>query len=181
MKVRNAGGLLGLGAMVVLVAQNAIGVPSTVSGKGVEAVKVVRNEGTIKMTDDSTGGDWVTLPGAKTSITVPDGQQAILLARFSASSACWGGVSDNANACYIRILVNGAEAAPVSSGWPFDSTEGATDQNYYFESHSLERATDPLGPGTYVVKAQAMVDTSDFSLVGFAVSGYTMTVERVRT
>ncbi len=181
MKIRNAGGLLGLGAMVALVAQSAIGAPTTVSGKGVEAVKVVRNAGTIKMTDDSTGGNWVTLPGAKTSITVPDGQQAILLVRFSGSSACWGGVADNANACYIRILVNGAEAAPVSEGWPFDSTESATDQNYFFESHSLDRATDPLGPGSYVVKAQARVDTSSFSLVGFALSGYSMTVERIRT
>jgi hypothetical protein len=167
--------------MVVLVAQSAIGVPSTVSGKGVEAVKIVRNDGTIKMTDDSTGGDLVTLPGARTSMTVPDGQQAILLVHFSAPSACWGGVIDNTNACYIRILVNGVEEAPASAGWPFDSTESATSQNYFFESHSFDRATDPLGPGTYVVKARARVDTSQSSQAGLSLSGYVMTVERVRT
>ena len=74
-----------IGAAVALVGALAWAIPAigTISGKGggpVVQVKVVRGD----TADETTSQAFATLPGATTTVTVPHGQRALILARFSA-------------------------------------------------------------------------------------------------
>src|SRR5215207_6091688 len=71
-------GLLGAALAATAIAATGQG------GGPITAVKVVRD--TAASTTESTS--YVNLPGATTTITVPSGQRALILARFTAESSC---------------------------------------------------------------------------------------------
>lgn len=169
------------GAFVVLLTQAAIGVtPATLSGKSVSAVKIVRSDVLESFTDDSAPA-WTAISGAQTSIKVPATTQAILLVRFSGSSSCWGGGTDESVACYVRVIVNGVEAAPAWAGaGAFDSNNGNRRVPYAFYSLAIDRSAGPFTSGTYVVKAQAYVTQAYGGPAQFDLANYTMVVERIK-
>lgn len=83
------------------------------------------------------GPVWAALPGAQVWADVPPGTSRLILATFSAESACYG---TPAGWCSVRILINGAEGAPASnSDFAFDSNDGGTADAGSWESHSLQR------------------------------------------
>ena len=80
--------------------------------------------------------EWTDLPGASISLTVPDNEQATVVAEFSSQ-----GSSCNGGSCLLRILVDGTEAHPVLG------------DNSVWSGH-MERAIGPLDPGNHTVKVQ---------------------------
>jgi hypothetical protein len=144
----------------------AIGSPATSKGgKSITAVKVVR-ETAAQTTGSAT---FVDVPGASTTITVPAGQRALILARFSGESNCSSG--DVGGWCSLRIRIGGASGAPASeSDFAFDSVDsseaaGCDADLCGWESHSMDRSRGPLGPGTYTVKVQWSVVPFDIGSV----------------
>ena len=103
----------------------------------------------------SPGGGWVTV--ASTDIAADAGD--VIVARFGAESACYGGVGW----CAARILVDGNEANPVSApaadDFAFDSTENNTATSQSYESHSMERVIKhaPSGMGGDPAKVEVQV------------------------
>jgi len=117
-------------------------------------------------------GQWTNIPGAKAKITVPGGERAIILARFTAETVCF---NDAPDFCSIRIRVGSREAKP-SAGRDFH-----IDSNYGGEGiesekgHAMDRSLE-VGPGTYTVKVQGLaMQTTDLR-----VDDWHLTVERVR-
>ena len=163
--------------LVAAVARSTLAMPVTRQASSVKKVKVVAETAANSIrTDQVSGAD---LPGASTSIAVPEGTEALILVRFSAESACYGRVS---GWCSLEILVGGEEAAPkVGDSYAFDSVnpEGAGD----YEGHAVERVAGPLDAGTYSVKVQRTIHiTDDPPFVGvsvFRLDDWVLTVERI--
>jgi hypothetical protein len=146
---------------------------STIVGKKVTQVKIVRQTGAF--TEFFTSSETFVNIGFETSITVPAGTKAIILARFSAESACSGG----SGYCSIRIRIGGEDGQPVPTGaefFAFDSSDGDTETGSSWESHAMERSR-VLGPGTYVVRVQAAVSDAALS---FRLDDANLTVERIK-
>ncbi len=165
--------LVALFAASLLVKSAVAGSATTVSGSSVTGVKVVRDTAATSVGSTS----FEDLPEASTTVRVPQGTRALILARFSAESLCLG-PSGSPEVCSVRILIGGQEAEPASgSDFAFDSSNGGADGPYSWEGHSMDRSRGPLGPGTYTVKVQAKV-----TLVGgaFGLDDWSLTVERVR-
>jgi len=167
--------------LVTLVVQSAIAAPaSTRNGGSIRRVSVVREA--VEQTTTSTS--FVNVPGASTTITVPSGQRALILARFSAESNCSGGLVGNW--CPARILIGGTEAAPASGAdFAFDSVDSSevaacTPGECGWESHSMDRSRGPLDPGTYNVRVQWMVENSFGGTSTFRLDDWSLTVERVK-
>lgn len=137
-------------------------------GRGVKKTVVVTS------TDDWTifVDEWKNIRGAKTQITVPAGQRALLLMRFTAETVCYSGGPDF---CSARILVDNREALPAAgrnfhidsnySGETFESQKG----------HAMDRSLE-VGPGTYTVRVQG---TAMEGLI-LTVDDWSLTVQSVR-
>jgi hypothetical protein len=175
---------LGLAVGAVLIAAflvavvPAIGSPTGKSGSAITKVKVLRE--TVAQTTSSTS--YVDLPGSTTTISVPSGHHALILARFSAESNCTDGSAPDF--CTVRIRIGGASAAPASEiDFAFDSVDDPSNctnallgTNCGWESHSMDRSRGPLGPGTYTVKVQWAV--TDAAAV-FRLDDWSLTIESV--
>ena len=84
-----------------------------------------------------SGPIWADLPGAQVWADVPPGTSKLILATFSAESACYG---TPAGWCSVRILFNGIEGAPASgTDFAFDSNDAGTANASSWESHSMQR------------------------------------------
>jgi hypothetical protein len=85
-------------------------------------------------------------PVLSTSITVPDGFNAVLKADFAAESSCGGAGSW----CVVTVYVDGTEMAPVAGlNFAFDTDDGGS-----YEANAITR-TLTVGPGTYAVEVRA--------------------------
>jgi hypothetical protein len=138
------------------------------AGGPITAVKVARGDSAT--TTSST--TYVNVPGASRRITVPGGQHALILARFSAESECSTGPPGST--CSVRILIGGSEGKPASGlDFAFDSVgTGPTDDAS--ESHSMDRSR-VLGAGTWAVRVQYAVSTAATT---FRLDDWSLTVER---
>jgi len=126
----------------------------------------------------STGNSaFSDVPGATTSVTVPAGATANIVATFTGESACYGGGAVNGY-CSVRILVDGSEATPVvGTDFAFDSTNGGTETFSSWESHSVTRIATNVPAGSHTVTVQdAQIDGAgvtwridDWTLVATAV------------
>lgn len=96
-----------------------------------------------RTTASTTGSmTWSDLPGSSMVINTP--RPAVLVVDFAAESYCVGG-----SYCSVRILVDGAEAAPaVGYDFAFDTT--STDQ---WESNAMTRII-PVTRGAHTVEVQ---------------------------
>jgi hypothetical protein len=113
-----------------------------------------------------------------TTAPVPAGSRAVLTARFTAESECYGG-GVSPNWCGVRILVDGVAATPYTgTDFAFDSTsagKNADSSAAAWQSHSMDRAI-VVGPGPHTVKVQGFV--TDFGHTG---TQFFWTGERVLT
>ncbi len=163
--------------LVAAVARSSLAAPTTHLGTSLKKVRVVTE--TVANSIDTGGASSADLPGATTTISVPDGTQALLLIRFTAESACYGRVK---GWCSLEFLVNGEEADPAAGqSYAFDSVnpEGSGD----YEGHAAERVAGPLGPGSYTVKVKRLIHlTQSPPFLGesvFRLDDWTLTVERI--
>jgi hypothetical protein len=157
---------------------------ATTSGKGggpVVQVKVVRGDTAAT----TTSQNYATVPGATTTVTVPQGQRALILARFSAESNCVDG--DPGEYCSVRIRIGNVEGLPAAgTDFAFDSIRDPSNctnvlfgNNCGWSSHSMDRSRGPLGPGTYSVKVQWRV-VGATGVPSFRLDDWSLTVERVK-
>ena len=122
----------------------------TVSGKNITAVKVVTAFGNITF----SGTTYTDVPSMSTTISVPVGQTARLITRFSAETECTTSVS-TAGWCGVRILVDGVEADPATgTDFAFSSTNNGTAVADTWASNALERVSQVLAEGSHTVKVQ---------------------------
>lgn len=112
------------------------------------AVKTI-NSGNVTTTGSTGFTDL-----SSTSIDVPTGNTATLVATFSAESACYG-----ANAfCGVRINVDGNEMSPnVGNDFAFDSSDNNTETSSSYESHAIVRYQGNIGAGSHTVTIQYRV------------------------
>src|SRR5215813_1861225 len=92
------------------------------TGKAVAAVTVV-TESELTFIGSTT---FQALSGASTTITVPTGQNQLVVADFTADSTCQGAFAENF--CTLEILADGVEMNPISGGdFAFDGVGTADD------------------------------------------------------
>jgi hypothetical protein len=120
-----------------------------------------------------TTNDWENVNGARAEIRVADGQQALLVMRFTAETACFSGAVDF---CSARIMVDDRQARPASGRNFHIDSYYANETSQSQKAHAFDRSLK-VGPGVHVVKVQGttmgntILDIDDWSL----------TVERVPT
>jgi len=148
---------------------------STVTGTSVTQVKVVRSAFPQQFTDDGGATTATSLGGGSASIRVPAGQNALLLIRFSAATACYGGNSGVSHSCYVQALVDGTVVAPGEVSFDNNNTNTESSQ---FEAHSMEWAKT-VGAGTHTVRIKVRTDDSPCCLLEFDLDPWTLTVERI--
>ena len=142
---------------------------------GVSAVVVATSD----LNDTSTSTTNATvLPGMSAHVRVPAGRRALLMVRFSAETACYGG-GTRSNWCIVEVLVDGVEAAPGDGAdFALDSTDSGTEGFGSWESHSTDRSI-VVGEGSHTVEVVGYV--TDFDATGqqvFWTGERSMTVER---
>ena len=115
---------------------------------------------------------WVDVTGAKAEVTVPDGEQALLLIRFTAETVCYSNAPDH---CSARVMVDDKQAKPASgTDFHFDSNYGGeTDESE--KAHAFDRSLK-VGPGTYMVKVQVQ----PMEGMALRIDDWHLTVERVK-
>jgi hypothetical protein len=158
---------------MILASGTAFALLTFVSGGAIERVAIAR-ETDIARTSAVQFND---VPGANVSVNVPAGSTRLVMARFSAESACAGGTGNEW--CSVRIVAvnvaNGAvtELSPKSDrNLAFDSTDAGS-ETFAWESHSMDRS-ERLGAGNYRIKAQRAVTNA---AVVFSLDDYSFTVE----
>jgi hypothetical protein len=115
-----------------------------------------------------------TIPGASTQITVPAGEHAVLIARFTTQQDCTVGDGNPTGTCMARILAGTTEMKPASGGQILDTVSNGAPAGV--RSAALDRSIGPVGPGTYTIKVQVRVTSSKMIL---EVTDWHLTVERV--
>jgi hypothetical protein len=121
----------------------------TRSGGAVTAVRVVSaNDGVTTLSST-----WKNVPDSSMVVKVADGQRALLLITFSASSVC-----HLASTCYIRAVVDGTNLATPGEVI-FDKGPGSGAG--FEEAHSMQFASENLGSGDHQVVIQYRVRTTD--------------------
>jgi hypothetical protein len=109
---------------------------------------------TVDFTTTSQLPTYVDVPGASTTITVPAGHTATVIAHFSSESTCSGGQAGSY--CSVILVMGTTEMQPSEGGGSaFDSSEDGGVNSY--EQNALVRSRTGVGPGTYTVKARAAV------------------------
>jgi hypothetical protein len=152
----------------------AITFSSTVSGGSVTKVVAVRSTFQQVFTDDDGATTATDLIGSTVTMNVPSGQKALLLVRFSAATACYGGGASAAHVCHVQAIVDGSPAAPGEVA--FDNNNANTESTQY-EAHAMEWAQN-VGAGSHTIKIQVRIDDSP-GVVEFDLNPWTLTVERV--
>jgi hypothetical protein len=171
--------LLVAGATVALGIRASVAAPTEHQGGQITRVKVVTETAASTITHAQTS--FVDLPGASTTISVPDGSEAIFLARFSGESDCFGRLGAW---CSLQLLVGAGQASPaVGTDYAFDTVDQEAGNNW--EGHAVERVLGPLGAGSYTVRVRwAMHVTEDCPCLGvskFRLDDWTLVVERIKT
>jgi hypothetical protein len=138
---------LGISAVAVANAST-----SGFKGKSVDKVAVVTSDDT-SFSVPSSFSAWYALPGIARTMSIPAGEVAALVIRFSGhleleiacpnGDDCWhGGLAVHR----VRALVNGVEASPQSLS--------DTNTSPFI---TLDRVSGALGQGTYSVEVQALL------------------------
>ncbi|MGH2663163.1 MAG: hypothetical protein ACRDH8_10245 [Actinomycetota bacterium] len=128
-----------------------------------EVITETASSGALLSTSSTTPVD---LPGAQVALSTPG--PSIITADFSGSSSCGGGAG--ANACLVRVLVDGAVAQPSENAtgfyiWDSNDTASGNDVN---ESHSATFIAS-VGAGNHTVQVQWYANTgTSFGLRGWS-------------
>jgi hypothetical protein len=167
-------GLLVGGSAVAL----AVGTPTTATGAGVTAIKVVRGGNPIQ----SSSTTFVDAAGVTTSISVPAGTKGLLDIRFEATTVCTAtNPALETASCFVKVVVDNTEAEPSglnSSNIAVMDSVAVSPVAFsaYHQAHAIERSI-VAGPGPHTVKLQISVANPDIT---FALSNWHFTVERFR-
>lgn len=110
---------------------------------------------------------------ATTTITVPEGTTADLLATFSGASTCTSANTISSYSCMIELRVEGTTMSPGEMVFEF-SGKGQDDG---YESHSVQGAITDVDPGTYTVSALARRGSGEIN--GYSIYQPTLVAQAV--
>jgi hypothetical protein len=110
-----------------------------------------------------------------TTLTVPAGATATVVATFSAESLCRNGAATN-TWCVVRLFIDGTEMNPEDgTNFAFDSPAASTAlASLDYEAHSITRIRKGIGAGSHTITAQYQVfgtptfRLDDWSLIAVA-------------
>jgi hypothetical protein len=123
----------------------------------------------INSSNDSTTNSTSSTDLGSTTIDVPTGNTATLVANFSAESVCYGAVGY----CTVKIYVDGNEMNPnAGNDFAFDSTENNTKTSNAYEAHSIVRYQVGVTAGSHTIAVQRRVSNGSiqFRLDDWALS-----------
>jgi hypothetical protein len=167
--------LASMAVVLVLASGAAFAVLTFASGGFIERVVIARE--TSASTTTSTS--FVAVPGASVGVFVPSGTTRLIMARYSAESACSGGTGY----CSVRIVARNNSTGAITELQPavgidfaFDSTDAGRETGSSWESHSMDRS-QRLGAGSYTISAQRAVTSSATTL---RLDDWSLTVEQSR-
>ena len=168
-KPATALGAILVACAVAVVATLALAGGEISKGSGKSVDRVIARGRALGQTF-TTSVSWQNVLGAKATVTVPPGEEALVTARFSAASTCLGTGGKGGPWCAVRIMIGDAEGHPQSGeNFGFDSSNAGTEGPASGEAHAMERFRT-VGPGEHVVKVQAlpMNGATSFSLANWA-------------
>jgi hypothetical protein len=134
----------------------------------------------VRATVENPG--WLQVPGAETSITIPEGETALVEARFSARAGeCWPGY------CLLRIRVAGGpdyilEPYLESSACP---SAGCAEHPDLFDGLNVlqnvmvEKAYGPIPAGKYTVRVE-FACAGEGCHTRMTLTSFLLTVERLK-
>ncbi len=100
-------------------------------------------------------GTWQ--PVISTTITIPAGYSADVVATFGAESSCFGTTD---TWCSVRITANAVEMEPAEGEFnAFGSTDAGTATEGFYEETSITRVLK-LAAGTYTIEVESHIDGS---------------------
>lgn len=105
----------------------------------------------------TTSQTWSDVPGATTTVRVPEGVYANIFARFSAESECTGTAGQW---CSVRLMIS-KDGAAFLQMYPDAGTDSAFDSTGIdnWESHTIERVRYGDPGSTYTIKVQYAVSS----------------------
>ena len=110
---------------------------------------------------DLSGTTFTPVPSLATTVDVPTGKTATIVATFSATSACTGGAAGGK--CMVRVVVDGTEMNPPSEDESvFDSVDDGNTLTHG-EGHAVVRSLPGIGSGTHTVVVQAATSKADIA------------------
>jgi hypothetical protein len=138
--------------ILVLGATAALAVTSKLRAQGDTWVKIAR-EDTTTASASANSTNYVDIPGARLSVTVPTTERgSILIARFQGH-----GSVIKTSGCIVRVLANDTPMEP-GANYPFMGQGNVSES--VAGSGAIERSLAVNG-GTYVVKAQLRLGTAN--------------------
>jgi hypothetical protein len=143
-----------LAAMAVLAALltgESVALAFTLRGGAVKSLVVASAISTATITSTS----WTDVSEMSVTLSVPSGQQGLLLITFSATGSCTDDDGLVNGWCWVRVLVDGFEASPSQTTW--DSAADSNNGNAR-EAASMQWFRGPINAGQHVVTVQARVD-----------------------
>jgi hypothetical protein len=137
--------------------------PAGPTNAGVSLAVKNTSESSSITTSSSSFKDLVS-----TTIEVPAGNTATVVANFTAETACYGGTGY----CAARIRIDGTEMNPnVGSDFALDSTDNNTETSSSLEGHGMTRFSTSIGAGNHTVVVQyATVGSATFRLDDYTLS-----------
>jgi hypothetical protein len=165
----------------LLTAGTVLAAISTIAGTFIDQVRVVRSTDVSATSSQA----WVAITGAGAFVNIPAGTRGIILARYSAESACYTTTATTTGHwCSVRILLNDVTAGTTvemdpaaGTDFAFDSTNSGREGASSWESHSMDRSKGPLAAGNYRVYAQFRTTAPSVVL---RVDDWSLTVEKAR-
>jgi hypothetical protein len=116
--------------------------------------------------------EWEDDPRATTTVTVPAGRTATVIAFFSARTNCVGG--DPSDGCSVRILLDGTPMEPsVGTFSVFDAAGGG------YEHHALVRHAASVGAGVHTVQVQIAVGGGASNPPTFYLDDHSLVVQAI--
>jgi hypothetical protein len=144
---------------------------TSITGGAVDQVRMVRSTTPFK----TNGGTWKSIPGATTTITVPAGHTADILARFNGGFQCEADDGSPTGNCAVRILIGNAEGQPATgTSLAIGQVQGGNSPGLM--TATVERSRGPVGPGAYKVVVQ---ERTSSALIGVEFDSWHLTVERI--
>jgi hypothetical protein len=138
-------------AITAILVPVAMAATSNSANLGAQRISTVVEYGPNETSSTAT----VNIPGATTTITIPSGQTALLVARFSGDSICNFGPAGSP--CMVNLVYSKPGVyAEFKPGLRVFDTDDTGDN--YFESHATQGIAGPLSAGTYTVSAMWKVD-----------------------
>lgn len=126
---------------------------------------------------DMSSTTFTDVIGASTTVTVPAGRTATVVAQLSADSVCSDG--SPGDVCLLRLMLDGEQMRPTANGAPvFDSVDdGSSGQGR--ESNAVVRFAEGIGAGTHTIKAQAAVVKTGAVWPQFTLDNLALTVQAI--